>query len=85
MDRGTYSFKVETQQQHDDAEADLPTTGVVDPSDPDLEGSYVYDTGAQLSGGQLNGAKILYDSNEPITPIFGPTGEILIWGTSICK
>jgi hypothetical protein len=76
MDQGVYSFKVETQQQHDDAEASLPTTGVVDPSDPDLEGSYVYDTGAQISGGQLNGAKILYDSNEPITPIFGPTGEI---------
>ncbi len=71
---GVYSFKVETEAQHNDAE--YPDTGVVDSNDPDLEGSYIYDTGAQLSIGQLNGAKILYDSNEPITPIFGPIGEI---------
>ncbi|HUV60098.1 MAG TPA: fibronectin type III domain-containing protein, partial [Desulfatiglandales bacterium] len=76
MDQGVYSFKVETEAQHDYAENNLPPTGVVDPNDPDLEGSYIYDTGAQLSSGQLNGAKILYDSYEPITPIFGPIGEI---------
>jgi len=76
MDQGVYSFKVENQQQHDDAEADLPTTGAIDPNDPDLEGSYVYDTGAQITSGQLNEAKILYDSNEPVVPIFGPMNEI---------
>jgi hypothetical protein len=76
MDQGVYSFKVETEVQHDDAETNSPPAGNVDPNDPDLEGSYVYDTGAQIFGGQLNGAKILYDSNEPVTPIFGPTGEI---------
>jgi hypothetical protein len=76
MDQGVYSFKVETQQQHDDADDNLPPTGDVDTNDPDLEGSYVYDTGAQISSGQLAGAKILYDSDEPVTPTFGPTGEI---------
>jgi len=76
MDQGVYSFKVETETEHDIAEANLPTTGDVDPNDPDLEGSYVYDTGAQLSSGQLAGAKILYDSDEPVIPTFGPTGEI---------
>jgi len=76
MDQGVYSFKVETQQQHDDAEDNLPTIGDVDPNDPDLEGSYVYDTGAQLVSGQLAGAKILYDSDEPVTPTFGPMNEI---------
>ena len=73
-EEGVYSFKVETEAQHNNAV--YPPTGVVDPSDPDLEGSYIYDTGAQLSSGQLKGAKILYDSDEPITPIFGPIGEI---------
>jgi hypothetical protein len=76
MDQGVYSFKVETQQQHNDAEANPPPTGDVDPNDPDLEGSYIYDTGAQLSSGQLAGAKILYDSAEPVPPTFGPMNEI---------
>jgi hypothetical protein len=73
---GEYSFRVETETQHDDAKANLPPTVDVDTNDPDLEGSYAYDTGAQLVSGQLAGAKILYDSSEPVTPPFGPTGEI---------
>ena len=73
---GRYSFKVETQEQHNDAEDNIPPTRDVDPNDPALEGSYVYDIGAQISSGQLNGAKILYDSDEPVIPTFGPTGEI---------
>jgi len=76
MDQGVYSFKVETQQQHNDAEDNLPSSGDLSPNDPDLEGSYIYDTGAQVSSGQLNGAKILYDSNEPVLPTFGPINEI---------
>jgi len=76
VDQGVYSFKVETQDQHQVAKANLPNSGDLDPSDPDLEGSYLYDAGAQLMSGQLTGAKILYDSGEPITPIFGPNNEI---------
>ncbi len=69
-------FLVETQQQHDYAQdpANLPESGPVDPGDPALDGPY--DTGSQVNGGDLEGAKIIYVSNEPLLPSYGPIDEI---------
>jgi hypothetical protein len=74
MDQGVYCFKIETQQQHNDAEANLPPIEAVDPNDPDLEGSY--DEGIEVNSGSLEGAKIIYESSEPITPTLGPIDEL---------
>ena len=74
MAEGEYWFKVETQQQHNDAEANLPPIEAVDPNDPDLGGSY--DAGIEVNSGDLEGAKIIYESSEPITPTLGPVDEL---------
>jgi len=74
MDQGVYCFKIETQQQHEDAEANLPPIEAVDPNDPDLEGSY--DAGIEVNSGNLEGAKIIYESSEPMTPTLGPIDEL---------
>ncbi|UCG66877.1 MAG: fibronectin type III domain-containing protein [Deltaproteobacteria bacterium] len=72
----TYDFKIETEEMHDYAHdpANLPDTGPVDPIDPALEGPY--DAGIQVNSGDLEGAKIIYASNEPLIPSFGPADEI---------
>jgi hypothetical protein len=74
MAEGVYCFKVETQQQYDDAIGNLPDIGPVDPADPALGGDY--DAGSQVNSGDLEGAKIVYDNSEPVTPTLGPTGEL---------
>jgi hypothetical protein len=48
--------------------------GPVDPNDPALGGDY--DTGIQVNSGELAGAKIIYNSNEPVPPRFGPPDEV---------
>jgi hypothetical protein len=73
----SYFLWIETQEQHNAAEAALPDTAPLNPSDPDLvDSQYFYDVGVEVTGGDLRGAKIIYDSNEPIQPKFGPVGEI---------
>jgi hypothetical protein len=74
ISQGSYDFRVETQEEHDQAQANLPDTENIDPDDPDLEG--VYDTGSRISNGELAGARIIYDSTEPVLPILGPENEL---------
>jgi hypothetical protein len=70
MTQGSFDFNIETQPEHDDAQANQPdvvlagTTGTG------------YDAGIEIANGELQGAKILYNSNEPVSPIFGPTDEL---------
>ena len=35
-----------------------------------------YDAGMEILSGELEGAKIIYNSKEPLTPGFGPSDEI---------
>jgi hypothetical protein len=74
--QASYNFKIETQEEYDYAHdpANLPESGAVDPSDPALEGPY--DTGIQVSSGELDGAKVISASTEPLSPNFGPLDEI---------
>jgi hypothetical protein len=69
-----FAFKIETQTQHDDAINNMPDRGPVDPLDPDLVAPY--NAGWQVNSGDLTGAKILYNSNEPVAPDFGPLNEL---------
>jgi len=48
--------------------------GPVAPNDPALGGDY--DAGIQVNSGDLEGAKIVYDSSEPVAPVFGPSDEV---------
>lgn len=72
-----FSFRVESASAHAFAHDpdNLPETCEVDPSDPALEGAY--SAGIQVCSGELKGAKIIYDADEPITPEFGPPEELL--------
>jgi|GEM_PF-2478803 len=74
MPQASYDFNIETETEHDEIVPFLPDTGPVDPGDPALEG--LYDTGTQVNSGDLEGAKIVFDSNERVTPRFGPMNEL---------
>jgi hypothetical protein len=74
MEQTSFDFRIESEAEHDYARAGLPDTSDVAQDDPDLGGAY--DAGVQVNSGDLQGAKILYDSAEPIQPTFGPTAEI---------
>ena len=71
MITASYDFNIESQVEHDNAQANLPDTSATsDPTDPDR------DTGTQVDSGDLEGAMILYDSSEPVEPYFGPLDEV---------
>jgi len=74
MNQASYDFNVESEIEHDEAQANLPDTGPVDPADPALGGAY--DTGIQVNSGDLEGTMIVYSSSEPVPPKFGPVDEI---------
>ena len=76
MDQASFDFQVETEAQHDDAWApeNLPDSDPVAVDDPDLGGGL--DDGVEVISGELAGAKIIYDSSELQTPLFGPMNEI---------
>ncbi len=74
MNQASYDFNVESEAEHDEAQANLPDTGSVDPADPALGGAY--DTGVQVNSGDLEGTMIVYSSSEPVPPSFGPVDEI---------
>ncbi|MBU4427685.1 MAG: hypothetical protein KKB35_13245, partial [Proteobacteria bacterium] len=77
MAQESYSIKIETEAEHDEAEAASPKTEPVDVSDPDLEDpEFTYNAGIKVTSGKLKGAKIIYNSNESVKPRFGPTNEV---------
>jgi hypothetical protein len=74
---GTYSFKIESETAHMEANdpANLPDTTVVGMSDPAVDG-IAWDAGIEVDNGDLRGAKIVYNSAEPVTPRYGPAYEL---------
>ncbi|MBN1830573.1 MAG: hypothetical protein JW896_00520, partial [Deltaproteobacteria bacterium] len=66
----TFTLRVETQTENetDQESADFPGVSTIDPGDPDLGGEY--DTGIQVDSGDLVGARIIYNSDEPLEPTF---------------
>ncbi len=70
MGQANYDFKIETQTEHDDAQANMPPiTTISDSPSPGL-------TTTSVNSGNLAGARILYDSNEVVIPTFGPADEL---------
>ena len=74
MDQASYDFNIETQQEHDNAQANMPVIEEVTGDDPVLTGAY--DEGRQVVSGDLYGAKIIYNSAEAVIPEFGPVNEL---------
>jgi hypothetical protein len=76
MVQASINFKVETSDEHDDAQnpESMPDSSSVDGGDPDLGGGL--DAGIEVDSGDLKGAKVIYDDNEAQTPTFGPTDEV---------
>ena len=75
-----YAFGTESVTERDDAQANLPETSPLDPNDPDLGGDY--DAGLEVISGDLAGARILYNSNEPVIPEFEPLDELPVLDTA---
>jgi hypothetical protein len=74
--QATYCFRTETEQEHINANNNLPDCTNLDATDPALDPQAGYDAGIQVTSGDLKGAKIVYNSNEPVVPTFGPMNEL---------
>ncbi|CAB1059315.1 Vibriolysin, extracellular zinc protease (EC @ Pseudolysin, extracellular zinc protease (EC [Olavius sp. associated proteobacterium Delta 1] len=66
----SFDFKIETEIEHNDAEDNSPGYVQFIPEDTD------YDAGIEITGGDLAGAKIYYNSSEPVQPVVGPINEL---------
>ena len=72
-----FQFEIETEIEHDEAAARLQEMDVRAVSAFDLEDpEHSYDAGIKVMDGDLQGAKIVYNSSDPVTPTFGPLDEI---------
>jgi subtilisin family serine protease len=76
ISQASFDFNVETLDEHEAARNpdNLPDIVSVGAEDPDLEGSL--DDGIRVDSGDLQGAKIIFDSSELQLPAFGPLNEI---------
>jgi hypothetical protein len=74
LPQANYAFKIESEIEHNQAQLRRPESDSVEPSDPALKEPY--NRGIQVNGGNLDGAKIMFNSNEPVAPRFGPEGEL---------
>ena len=71
-----FNFNIESEDEHEVASDNLPETNPVVPEDSG------YDAGVEVSSGNLEGARIYYDSDEPVHPSFGPLGELPLFNVS---
>jgi len=69
MEQYSYSFKVESQEEHDYADTYRPSSTL----DNSNTNQYILSADA---GTDIEGAVIKYNPTEPVTPRFGPIGEI---------
>ena len=70
MAQASFDFNIETLEEHNDAQSNTPsTTTTVDSPSTGL-------TTTSIDTGYLAGAQVVYDSDEPVTPVFGPTNEV---------
>jgi len=69
-----FEFKIEPAARRAVSDQNLPKTRDLYAGDPDSGGSL--DAGIQVVAGELAGARIVYNSNEPLTPQFGSQNGI---------
>ena len=71
------NFAIENQTEHDAADQTSPPHDPVAPGDPDLtDPDYASPAGIEVTSGNLEGCKIIYESNEPVQPTLGPIDEL---------
>jgi subtilisin family serine protease len=76
MQLHTYSFAVETKQDHDEAFKASPGTVALQSDNSLLKD--LYDTGFKVISGALKGMMVLFNNSEPVKPELGPSDEILL-------
>ena len=69
-----FRFKIESDPGHAVEFDRLPDYDFVDSYD--LITEWLFDSGMEILSGELAGAKIIYDSSEPLTPGFGPGDDV---------
>ena len=76
MEQAVFTIGIETEAEHELAQEseNLPDVSTIDPENPDLGGAY--DSGIQVDSGVLEGARIIYNSDEPLEPTFDFSGGI---------
>ena len=74
MEQADYNFLIESEAEHEDAQANMPNVLEVANDDPALTGPY--NEGIQIISGELYGAKIVYDGTEAVIPVFGAINEL---------
>jgi len=74
MEQASYDFEIESEEEHNNSLANLPEFEPLVNDDPAL--TELYNEGIQIVGGDLDGAKIVYNSAEVVTPTFGPINEL---------
>ena len=67
-----FEFNIESEEEHSLVLSNLPEFVFFEPSGTEA----AYDAGVEVVSGELEGARIEYNSNEPLTPFFGPMDEI---------
>ena len=80
----TYSFKVESEAEHDDATDpdQLPAYEALDAGDPAFtDADYTYNAGFEIIDGDMAGTKLVYNTAD-ITPELGPTSELPVFNVT---
>ena len=67
-----FDFSIESVEEQERAWNNLPDFVFLEP----LNAGSGNDAGVEIVSGELAGARIEYDDNEPLTPMFGPMNEI---------
>ena len=67
-----FDFNIESVEEQERAWNNLPDFVFLEP----LNAGSGNDAGVEIVSGELAGARIEYDDNEPLTPMFGPMNEI---------
>ena len=67
-----FEFNIESETENEQAWGNLPELAYYAP----VNAVFGYDEGIEIVSGEPAGARIEYDSSEPLTPIFGPINEI---------
>ena len=67
-----FQFNIESEEEHELALSNMPEYAFIETASTDT----AHNAGVEVENGELAGARIEYDDNEPLTPMFGPMNEI---------
>jgi len=67
-----FEFNIESEEKHEKAMSNLPEFAYFEPTNATVN----YNAGVEIVSGELEGARIEFNDNEPLTPIFGPMNEV---------